>query len=78
MRRDSRHVERDGSRRDGAPPEEQEWHTAQVMACVHPAYVGKKPEAYVDLVNGLLPIALAGLLLRKSARRFFGISRLPV
>ena len=32
----------------------------------------------VYLVNGLLPIALAGLLLRKSARRFFGISRLPV
>jgi uracil-DNA glycosylase family 4 len=39
--------------RDGDPPEEHRYHTARVMACVHPAYVGKKPEAYVDLVGGL-------------------------
>jgi len=29
----------------------------------------------VYLVNGLLPLVLIGMLLRKSARRFFGISR---
>ena len=39
--------------REGAPPEAHQWHTAQVMSCVHPAYVGKKPEAYSDLVNGV-------------------------
>jgi hypothetical protein len=39
--------------RAGADPKDHRWHSAQVMACVHPAYVKKKPEAYVDLVQGL-------------------------
>ena len=41
------------------------------------------PEEHVDvpvvldvyLVNGLLPLVVTGVLLRKSARRFFGIAR---